>query len=191
MVSRLRVWLPPLLFCGRKVRQRENSQVKEEEEPGEARAREDEGVLACVGQRGRAERALPRAGGLLGGGVDHVLYGRHRVCGAVVASRSGHGRRVLEAGGDVSEGEQSHRESEGSGAYGEVAKTVPVDLKAQQRELEAAGWQRLERVGKLVWRNPRSGHLYPQGAAISLIRAGKLPGASEESGEERGGSTTS
>jgi hypothetical protein len=39
-------------------------------------------------------------------------------------------------------------------------------------------------VGKLVWRNPRSGHLYPQGAAISLIRAGKLPGASEESGEE-------
>jgi len=90
----------------------------------------------------------------------------------------------LEAGGDVSEGEQSHRESEGSGAYGEVAKTVPVDLKAQQRELEAAGWERLERVGKLVWRNPRSGHLYPQGAAIALIRAGKLPGASEESGEE-------
>ena len=90
----------------------------------------------------------------------------------------------MEAGGDVSGGEQSHRESEGSGAYGEVAKTVPVDLKAQQRELEAAGWQRLERVGKLVWRNPRSGHLYPQGAAISLIRAGKLPGASEESGEE-------
>src|SRR3712207_9210465 len=68
------------------------------------------------------------------------------VCGAVVASRSGHGRRALEAGGDVSEGEQSHRESEGSGAYGKIEKTVPVDLKAQQRELEAAGWQRLERV---------------------------------------------
>src|SRR3712207_7507205 len=59
------------------------------------------------------------------------------VCGAVVASRSGHGRRALEAGGDVSEGEQSHRESEGSGAYGKIEKTVPVDLKAQQRELEA------------------------------------------------------
>jgi hypothetical protein len=84
----------------------------------------------------------------------------------------------------VSGGEQSHRESEGSGAYSKMAKTVPVDLKAQQRELEAAGWERLERVGKLVWRNPRSGHLYPQGAAIALIRAGKLPGASEESGEE-------
>src|ERR671916_659608 len=157
MVSRLRVWVPPLLFCGRRARQREHPQVKEEEEPGEARAREDEGVLACVGQRGRAERALPRAGGLLGGGVDHVLYGRHRVRGAVVASRFGHGRPVLEAGGDVSEGEQSHRESEGSGAYGKIEKTVPVDLKAQQRELEAAGWQRLERVGKLAGASEESG----------------------------------
>jgi hypothetical protein len=40
------------------------------------------------------------------------------------------------------------------------------------------------RLGKVVWRRPGSNYLYPQGAAIDLIRAGKLPGTSEVSGEE-------
>jgi hypothetical protein len=84
----------------------------------------------------------------------------------------------------VSDGERRHREREGGGSYGEGEGTVPIDLKAQEQELEAAGWERVERLGKIVWRNPESGHLYPQGVAIALIRAGKLPGASEESGEE-------
>ena len=40
----------------------------------------------------------------------------------------------------------------------------------ERRELEAAGWVRMEREGKIVWRNPKSGHLYPQGAAVALVR---------------------
>ena len=84
----------------------------------------------------------------------------------------------------MSEGEQRRRESEGSGAYREEAEVVSVDLEAQQHELEAAGWERLERMGKLVWRRPDSNYLYPQGAAIALLRAGMLLGASEKSGEE-------
>jgi hypothetical protein len=51
---------------------------------------------------------------------------------------------------------------------------VPVDLEALRQELEAAGWARLERLGKVVWRNPKSGRLYPQGAAISAVRRERL-----------------
>lgn len=47
-----------------------------------------------------------------------------------------------------------------------------IDKEAEQRELEAAGWERIEREGKIVWRNPESGFLYPQGAAIALVREG-------------------
>jgi hypothetical protein len=83
----------------------------------------------------------------------------------------------------VSEGKRRHHGvSEGSGAYGEGAETTQVELEAQQRELEAAGWERLDRLDKLVWRNPRSGYLYPQGAAIALVRAGNIPSISEELG---------
>jgi hypothetical protein len=84
----------------------------------------------------------------------------------------------------VSAGERRHREREGGGTYGEGEGTVPIDLKAQGQELESAGWEHLVRLGKVVWRRPGSNYLYPQGAAIDLIRAGKLPGTSEESGEE-------
>lgn len=48
-------------------------------------------------------------------------------------------------------------------------KSVPLDLEAQQRDLEAAGWERLYRTGKLLWRHPESGHLYPQGAAVARL----------------------
>jgi hypothetical protein len=82
----------------------------------------------------------------------------------------------------VSEEEHRHRAREASGSYGEGKRTVPIDLEAEEQELEAAGWERLERLGKVIWRNPKSGYLYPQGAAIALIRAGNIPGASEESG---------
>jgi hypothetical protein len=50
-----------------------------------------------------------------------------------------------------------------------------IDKGAEQRELEAAGWERVEREGKIVWRNPRSGFLYPQGAAIALVRENANP----------------
>jgi hypothetical protein len=79
----------------------------------------------------------------------------------------------------MSAGGRRHRERESCGSYGEGERTVPVDLKAQEQELEAAGWERLERLGKVVWRNPRSGYLYPQGAAIALVRAGNIPSISE------------
>ncbi len=48
--------------------------------------------------------------------------------------------------------------------------TVPVDPEAQQRELEAAGWEQVERMGKVVWRHPTSGGLYPQGPAMRRLR---------------------
>lgn len=54
----------------------------------------------------------------------------------------------------------------------EQPEAVPIDKEAEQRELEAAGWVRIERAGKVVWQNPESGHLYPQGAAIDLLRRG-------------------
>jgi hypothetical protein len=43
----------------------------------------------------------------------------------------------------------------------------------QWRELEAAGWELVERGGgKTIWRNPQSGRLYPQSVAITLVRKG-------------------
>ncbi len=64
--------------------------------------------------------------------------------------------------------ERERHELEGSGSYQPDA--VPVDLEAQRRELEEAGWRRLERMGKVVWQRPNSNYLYPQGVAIRLVR---------------------
>ncbi len=60
-----------------------------------------------------------------------------------------------------------------------------IDKEAEQSELEAAGWERMEREGKIVWRNPESGHLYPQGAAVALVRKGAGSGdvPEEQEGE--------
>ena len=42
----------------------------------------------------------------------------------------------------------------------------------ERRELEEAGWDLVEHAadGTPVWRNPESGHLYPQEAALALVR---------------------
>lgn len=40
----------------------------------------------------------------------------------------------------------------------------------QRHELEAAGWERVERDGGIVWRNPKSGYLYPRDVALHLVR---------------------
>ena len=46
----------------------------------------------------------------------------------------------------------------------------------QQHELEAAGWELVERGGgKTIWRNPQSGGLYPQSVAITMVREGPSP----------------
>ena len=50
------------------------------------------------------------------------------------------------------------------------------EKEAQQRELEEAGWKLVERGGgKTIWRNPRSGGLYPQSVAITMVREGPSP----------------
>ena len=43
---------------------------------------------------------------------------------------------------------------------------VPVDPEGEQRELEAAGWERVDVQGKIFLVNLQSGHRYPQGPAI-------------------------
>jgi hypothetical protein len=58
--------------------------------------------------------------------------------------------------------------SEGAGARNERER--------QRRELEEAGWELVERGGgKIIWRNPRSGALYPQSVAITMVREGASP----------------
>ena len=54
--------------------------------------------------------------------------------------------------------------------------------KEQQRyELEAAGWKLVERgSGKTIWRNPRSGGLYPQSVAITMVREVPSPRIADE-----------
>ena len=64
--------------------------------------------------------------------------------------------------------ERERHELEGYGPY--QLDAVPVDLEAQRRELEEAGWKRLDRLGKVVWQRPDSNYLYPQGVAIRLVR---------------------
>jgi hypothetical protein len=45
----------------------------------------------------------------------------------------------------------------------------------ERRLLERAGWERLEREGGTVWRNPVSGFVYPQGIAVAMVREGANP----------------
>ena len=55
----------------------------------------------------------------------------------------------------------------------------------ERRELEEAGWEMVERQGEMLWRNPEtSGHLYPQSAAIDLLRRGSLPDSEAGEGKE-------
>jgi hypothetical protein len=63
-------------------------------------------------------------------------------------------------------------------------KTVPIDPEGEQQELEAAGWERMEVQGKVLWVNPQSGHRYPQGPAIRRLRQM----IQEEAEQGRGGS---
>ena len=47
------------------------------------------------------------------------------------------------------------------------------DEEDERRELEEAGWELVERHPDqkfVVWRNPESGHLYPQQAALAWVR---------------------
>ena len=56
----------------------------------------------------------------------------------------------------------------------------------QQYELEAAGWELVERGGgKTIWRNPHSGGLYPQSVAITMVREGPSPTIADEASGDR------
>jgi hypothetical protein len=56
----------------------------------------------------------------------------------------------------------------------------------QQVELEAAGWELVERgSGKTIWRNPQSGRLYPQYVAITMVRDEPSPRISGEGPGDR------
>jgi hypothetical protein len=59
--------------------------------------------------------------------------------------------------------------------------------KEQQRyELEAAGWELVERGGgKTIWRNPQSGRLYPQYVAITMVREEPSPKIVDEEPGDR------
>ena len=55
----------------------------------------------------------------------------------------------------------------------------------QQYELEAAGWELVERGGgKTIWRNPQTGGLYPQSVAITMVREGPSPRIAGEALED-------
>ncbi len=56
----------------------------------------------------------------------------------------------------------------------------------QRRELEDAGWKMVERGGgKTIWQNPRSGGLYPQSVAITMVREGPSPRVVDEEPGDR------
>ena len=40
--------------------------------------------------------------------------------------------------------------------------------RAEEQELEAAGWERVEIMGETSWRKPDSGRLYPRGPAYDV-----------------------
>jgi hypothetical protein len=63
--------------------------------------------------------------------------------------------------------------------------SVPINPERERRELEAAGWKRIEeRSGKVVWQHPTSGALYPQGAALARL---SMDLASEDALDEESG----
>jgi hypothetical protein len=66
--------------------------------------------------------------------------------------------------------------SEETGPTRDEPEAVLVDPEAQQRELEEAGWEPIERLGKIVWRHPQSGYFYPQGTAIQRLRRDRRTG---------------
>jgi hypothetical protein len=69
--------------------------------------------------------------------------------------------------------------SEDKGYPDKVPDADPIDLEADQRELEAGGWERVEIEGHIFWVNPESDHRYPQGPAIRRLRQQRNEGALE------------
>ena len=62
------------------------------------------------------------------------------------------------------------------------------EAEEERRMLEEAGWEFVESsTEKIVWRRPGLGYLYPQEAAVDLLRRERSAGAGRESKREDGG----
>jgi hypothetical protein len=56
----------------------------------------------------------------------------------------------------------------------------------QRRELEAAGWELIERGGgKIIWHNAQSGRLHPQSVTITMVREDPSPRIVDEAPGDR------
>ncbi len=63
---------------------------------------------------------------------------------------------------------------------------APIDPEAEQRVLKAAGWERVYRQGKLLWRHPESDQLYPQGPAMRRLEWDSRGGEGGQTPEAQG-----
>ena len=70
----------------------------------------------------------------------------------------------------MSKGRRTPREAGGPEEHYDEPRSVPLAVESQERQLEEAGWEPVERMGKRVWRHPETGHLYPQGPAVQRLR---------------------
>jgi hypothetical protein len=70
----------------------------------------------------------------------------------------------------MSEGRRTPREEGVQEERNDEPVSVPVDVESLERQLEEAGWEPVDRIGKRVWRHPESGHLYPHGPASKRLR---------------------
>jgi hypothetical protein len=73
----------------------------------------------------------------------------------------------------MTEGRRTPREEGGRAKRNDEPVSVPVDVESLERQLEEAGWESVDRMGKRVWRHPESGHLYPHGPALKRLRIDK------------------
>ena len=55
-------------------------------------------------------------------------------------------------------------------SYRGIRSAANVVTGGEERELEAAGWERVDVKGKVFWMNPESGHRYPRRPAIRRLR---------------------
>ena len=52
-----------------------------------------------------------------------------------------------------------------------VRKPTEEEIAQEHQELEQAGWEYVEEgVGKILWKHPNSDYLYPQDAAVTIVR---------------------
>jgi hypothetical protein len=66
--------------------------------------------------------------------------------------------------------EETREVARDRGSRDQQPDAVTIDPEDEQHELEAAGWERADVLGKVFWVNPQSGYRYPQGPAVRRLR---------------------